>query len=60
MMLKSLQLLLEERVHAVRPNLEVRDQNGNTPLQLALTLGHFDLAELLLNAGANLETTDAM
>lgn len=38
---------------ALRPNLEIQDNNGNTLLLIAVQRGHVNLARLLLAKGAN-------
>jgi len=37
-------------------NVNQRDENGKTPLHRAASMGHIDVAELLLNKGANIDT----
>jgi len=41
---------------AVKPDLEVKDPHGRTPLMLAVSLGQIECTKLLLDAGANVNT----
>jgi len=39
-------------------NIEAQDQDGFTPLQKAITIGHYKMAEYLIDKGANIEVQD--
>ncbi|XP_054155484.1 ankyrin repeat domain-containing protein 13D-like [Oppia nitens] len=43
-----------------KPNIETRDPRGRTPLMLAVTLGHYELARLLLRHNANVNFVDTL
>ncbi|KAF3283208.1 hypothetical protein TWF970_001186 [Orbilia oligospora] len=51
---RAVGVLLAER----RPNLEAKENYGQTPLSLAAAGGHKDVVELLIKGGANLEAKD--
>lgn len=40
------------------PDINIKDEAGNTPLILALKSGRTDIAELLINSGANVNLSD--
>lgn len=44
---------LLQSILALQPYLNIRDQNGNTPLMCAITLRHCESALLLIKKGAN-------
>jgi len=48
-------ILLDSR-HGV--DIEARDRNGNTPLQIAAYKGHTEVAKALMDQGADIETMD--
>ncbi|XP_046566247.1 death-associated protein kinase 1-like [Haliotis rubra] len=47
-----------EYLLTLHPNVDVRDNSGNTPLHLAARLGCLDVCTLLLDKGANINTVN--
>ena len=48
------------KILEAKPNLEIKDKEGRTPLMIAAYNGKNDIAKMLISAGANVNTQDNM
>lgn len=48
------------KILETKPNLEIKDKEGRTPLMIAAYKGENEIAKMLISAGANVNTQDNM